>query len=61
MTHLEEEEIRHVLGVPDPASTVLGVETPFNDSWKPLISILQLPTIPAYMPWIMAIMTHNST
>ena len=32
MTHLEEEEIRHVLGLPNPASIVLEVETPFNDS-----------------------------
>ena len=32
MTHLEEKEIRHVLDLPDPASIVLGVETPFNDS-----------------------------
>ena len=31
MTHLEEEEIRHV-GLPDPTSIVLGVETSFNDS-----------------------------
>ena len=32
MTHLEQEEIRHVLDLPDPPSIVLGVETPFNDS-----------------------------
>ena len=32
MTHLEEEEIRHVLGLPVPTSIVLGVETLFNDS-----------------------------
>ena len=32
MTHLEEEEIRHVLGLPYPASIVLGEETLFNDS-----------------------------
>ena len=32
MTHLEEEEIRHVLGLPDPASIMLGVEALFNDS-----------------------------
>ena len=32
MTHLEEEERRHMLRLPDPASVVLGVETPFNDS-----------------------------
>ena len=32
MAHLEEEEIRHVLGLPDSTSIVLGVETPFNDS-----------------------------
>ena len=32
MTHLEEEEIKHVLGLPDMASIVLGVETSFNDS-----------------------------
>ena len=32
MTHLEEEGIRHVLGLPDSASIVLEVETLFNDS-----------------------------
>ena len=32
MTHLEEEEIRHVLGLLDPTSIILGVEAPFNDS-----------------------------
>ena len=32
MTHLEEEEIRHVLGLLDPASIVLGVKALFNDS-----------------------------
>ena len=32
MTHLEEEEIRHVLSLPDPASILLGVEALFNDS-----------------------------
>ena len=32
MTHLEEEEIRHVLGLPNPTSIVLGVEALFNDS-----------------------------
>ena len=32
MTHLEEEEIRHVLGLLDPASIVLEVEALFNDS-----------------------------
>ena len=32
MTHLDEEEIRHVLGLPDPANIVLGVEALFNDS-----------------------------
>ena len=31
MTHLEEEEQRHVLGLPNPASIVLGVEALFND------------------------------
>ena len=32
ITHLEEEEIGHVLGLPDQASILLGVEAPFNDS-----------------------------
>ena len=32
MTHLEEEEIRYVLGLPDPTNIMLGVETPYNDS-----------------------------
>ena len=32
MTHLEEEEIKQVLGLPYLASIVLGVETSFNDS-----------------------------
>ena len=32
MTHLEEEEIRHVLGLLDPTSIVLRVEALFNDS-----------------------------
>ena len=32
MTHLEEDEIRHVLGLPDSASIVIGVEAHFNDS-----------------------------
>ena len=32
ITHLEEEKIRHVLGLPNPTSIVLGVEAPFNDS-----------------------------
>ena len=32
ITYLEEEEIRHVLDLPDPTSIVLGVETSFNDS-----------------------------
>ena len=31
MTHLEEEEIRHVLGLPYTSSIVLGGEAPFND------------------------------
>ena len=30
--HLEEEEIRHTLGLPYPTSIVLGVEAFFNDS-----------------------------
>ena len=32
MTHLEEEEIRHVLGLPYPTSIVLEVEALLNDS-----------------------------
>ena len=32
MTHLEEEEIRHVLGLLYPTIIVLGVEALFNDS-----------------------------
>ena len=32
MTHLEDEEIRHVLGLLDLASIVLGVEVLLNDS-----------------------------
>ena len=32
LTHLEEEGIRHVLGLPDSASAVMGVKTDFNDS-----------------------------
>ena len=32
MTHLEEDKIRHVLGLPNSASIVLGVEALFNDS-----------------------------
>ena len=32
MTHMEEEEIRHALGLPDPASIVLGLEANFNNS-----------------------------
>ena len=32
MTHLDEEKIRHVLGLPDSTSIVLGVEALFNDS-----------------------------
>ena len=31
MTHLEEEHIRHVLGLPDLASAVVGVEVGFNN------------------------------
>ena len=33
MTYLEEGEIRHVLGLPDLTSKMLGVEASFNDSW----------------------------
>ena len=32
MTHLEKEERKHVLGLPNLASIVLGVEALFNDS-----------------------------
>ena len=32
MTHLEEEEISHVLGLPDPTRIVIGVEKSLNDS-----------------------------
>ena len=32
ITHSKEEEIGHVLGLPDQASILLGVEAPFNDS-----------------------------
>ena len=32
MTYLEEKEIRHELGLPDPESIVLGVDAAFNDS-----------------------------
>ena len=32
VTNLEEEEIRHVLGLPDPTRIVIGVEKSFNDS-----------------------------
>ena len=31
MTQLEEEDIRHVSGLPDLASAVVGVETGFNN------------------------------
>ena len=31
ITHLEEEEIRHVLGLPNLASIVLGIKAPFKD------------------------------
>ena len=30
MTHLEEEDIRHISGLPDLASAVVGVEADFN-------------------------------
>ena len=33
MTHMEEEEIRPALGLPDPASIVLGLEIDFNNSY----------------------------
>lgn len=33
MTHLEEEDIRHVLGLPNSASIVMRIEANFNDSW----------------------------
>ena len=32
MIHLEEEGIRHMLGLPNLTSIVLGVEAPFNDT-----------------------------
>ena len=31
MTHLEEEYIRHVSGLPNSASAVVGVEAGFNN------------------------------
>ena len=31
MTRLEEEDIRHVSGLPDSASAVVGVEASFNN------------------------------
>ena len=31
MTQLEEEDIRHVSGLPDSASAVVGVEAGFNN------------------------------
>ena len=31
MTHLEEEDIRHVLGLPDSISVVVRVEAGFNN------------------------------
>ena len=31
MTHLEEENIRHVSGLPNLASAVVGLETDFNN------------------------------
>lgn len=32
MTHLEEEEIRHVLGLPNSTSIVMRIEANINDS-----------------------------
>ena len=32
MIHVEEEEIRYVLGLPDLASVVIEVDADFNDS-----------------------------
>ena len=31
MTHLKSEDIRHVSGLPDSASAVVGVEVDFNN------------------------------
>ena len=31
ITHLEEEDIRHVSGLPDSASAMVGVEADFNN------------------------------
>ena len=34
MTHSEdEEEVRHLFGLPDLAISVIGVDRDFNDSW----------------------------
>ena len=34
MTHLEdEEETRHILGLPNSAIVVIGVDGDFSDSW----------------------------
>jgi hypothetical protein len=33
MTYLEDEERRHVFGLPNSAKAVIGVEEFFNDSW----------------------------
>ena len=47
MTHLEKEEIRHVLGLLDSMSVVIGIEADSNDfdtcrSWHTHMRKLQL-------------------
>ena len=65
MTHVEEDERKHVLVLPNSASVEMKVDVNLvifdNEQTEIFDFILQLPTILAYMSLIMAIMTHNSS